>query len=666
MSPLDNFPWKDTFFQENFSIDQCLSKLTQKANLETLKSYLKNYGDELHRQMAEILKTETEAIVNLAEYLTNLNAKIDDLSTSLSQLQEELSILHTLIKNAEIDYRKTLEDKRMNETQKSHLIAELNFISISLYVDNIIRNIQSNDMESLINLERAIYKYSFQRNYLLELGVSETKGTKSGLENKLLNMIHQQFLRALKDKDSNSIARCLRMYSNLDKEKEAEEFYQLRFVRTALQPMYSEKNLDKFNQDINKIYNDTLNFLYNDMKILDDVLKENTDLQDSFNFILNSFWVEVDRQCRKGLPHITAPGNPELFQKRFVSTWNLLTEIAKKCGRENMIKENPSFQDHIKRFNLPVYFEIRFQQIASQFETDLMIKPNDSSIHNGENDFGFKLKITLNLYVALKKCFDSNVFIDQLADHFLKFSMFLLSRYIMWFKKALEQPYTDMNWEYFIMNSLVDFKKILKLLGDKEALDSDENLYSIFPNIMKPVIVKVFENNNKMITQFSVYLSDHLASLKVNEISEQLQNVTAIPRLFRRTNRSPPKEASTYMFEAVKPILQFIENYAGGGNDEICNPLLDKVILRVTKQYCHLVQDVLQSVFKTEESLRRLKSRNIVSLEETSSETMTDEMKIREQIKLDINYFILKLRPVSSSSSTDEALNQLEKNISIS
>lgn len=42
--------------------------------------------------MAEILKTETEAIVNLAEHLTNLNAKIDGLSISLSQLQEELKV----------------------------------------------------------------------------------------------------------------------------------------------------------------------------------------------------------------------------------------------------------------------------------------------------------------------------------------------------------------------------------------------------------------------------------------------------------------------------------------------------------------------------------------------------------------------------------------------
>lgn len=183
-------------------------------------------------------------------------------------------MLHTLIKNAEVDYRNTLDNKRLNETQKNHLIAKLNFISISLYVDNILRNIKTHDIEGLIDLERAVFKYSYQRNYLLELGVAGTKNSMSAIENKLLKLIHQQFLRGLNEKDTNSIGRCLRLYSNLDKEKEAEEFYQVRFVRSTLQPIYSERNLDKFNQDIDEIYKITLKFMYTDMRILDDVLKE--------------------------------------------------------------------------------------------------------------------------------------------------------------------------------------------------------------------------------------------------------------------------------------------------------------------------------------------------------------------------------------------------------
>ncbi|KAK9889171.1 hypothetical protein WA026_004452 [Henosepilachna vigintioctopunctata] len=664
MSPLETHSYKDQFFEDDFSVDQCLSKLIQTANLETLKSHLKNFGDELHRQMAEILKTETEAIVNLAEYLTNLHAKIDDLSISLSQLQEQLKVLHTLIKTAESECKKTLTQKNMNDAEKNGLLARLDFISITLYVDNIIRSIENYQAdEKLMCLERAVFKYSFQKNYLAQVGILESNSVILSTENKLLNMIHEQFRNGLKNNNESTVERCLRMYSNLEKQKDAEEFYQMNIVRPALQPLYTEKNLDKFNQDVNKIYIDTLKFLNVEMKILDDILQKNSDLKHCFNFILNSFWIEVDRQCRKGLPHITAPGNPELFQKRFVSTWNFLAEIAKKCNNINLVKTHPSFQDHIKRFNLAVYFEIRFQQIASQFETDLAIKPDDTSIFIGDNDFGFKLKITLDLYVALKKCFDGSVFINQLADHFMKFSMFLLSRYIMWFNIALEQKSSDINLEKFIMNSLVDIKIILDLLGNKENLGSSKNIYAIFPKRMESVISKVFDNNHRILTEFSIKLSKRFVSAYLSKCSEQLQNVTAIPRLFRRTNRNPPREPSTYIVESVKPIWQFYEKNMDTDED-IVKYLLNEVILGISEIYSTLVQDVLQSVCKTEESLRRLKNRNLSINDESSvnnsTETMSDEMKIREQIKLDIKYFITKLTPVTMPTTRDtlDKLNQ--------
>lgn len=47
---------------------------------------------------------------------------------------------------------------------------------------------------------------------------------------------------------------------------------------------------------------------------------------------------------------------------------------------------------------------------------------------------------------------------------------------------------------------------------------------------------------------------------------------------------------------------------------------------------------------KTEESLRRLKNRNQAINEDSGgqggTDTISDEKKIREQIKLDINYFV--------------------------
>lgn len=60
--------------------------------METLRQELKGYGAELQQQMSDILKTETEAIVNLAEHLTNLQIKIENLQQPILQLKEEILV----------------------------------------------------------------------------------------------------------------------------------------------------------------------------------------------------------------------------------------------------------------------------------------------------------------------------------------------------------------------------------------------------------------------------------------------------------------------------------------------------------------------------------------------------------------------------------------------
>lgn len=60
-------------------------------------------------------------------------------------------------------------------------------------------------------------------------------------------------------------------------------------------------------------------------------------------------------------------------------------------------------------------------------------------------------------------------------------------------------------------------------------------------------------------------------------------------------------------------------------------------------RFLNHVQEVLNNVCKTEESLRRLKNRNQPISEDVgqgSTDTISDEKKIRAQIKLDIDYFV--------------------------
>lgn len=319
------------------------------------------------------------------------------------------------------------------------------------------------------------------------------------------------------------------------------------------------------------------------MLLLIDYFSRSEELK-SFNFILSSYWVEVDNLSREGLPYITAPGNPELFQKRFKQTWNFLSQISQKCGDKDIIYTNASFQNHIKRFNLPVYFEIRFQQIAGAFESETIIKPNYQE-QIGSNSINCALKVTFALYKALLRTFDTAVFIDNISDQFLRLSMLLLSRYLRWFDSAIQECNINSDsldsFENFIINSITDLNIVNNLIGTSIGLE--HTIYKVMPQNTKTILVKTQEINSNIVSQMIRKLQDKLITLKSNESFTHLQNVAAIPRLYRRTNRSAPKEASHYMVEAIDPISKFHNKHQTMMRHEL-QIILDTIISNITKQ----------------------------------------------------------------------------------
>lgn len=154
-----------------------------------------------------------------------------------------------------------------------------------------------------------------------------------------------------------------------------------------------------------------------------------------FNFVINSFWVEVDKQLRENLPTITAPGNPNVFQKRFKETWQFFTEIAKKCDNINLLRTDKTFQDHVKQFNLPVYFEIRFQQIVTHLEEEIL---TCKSVYESNSEQLFKIKMSTAIWESIKQCFEDDTFLVLLADQFLKLSMLIVSRYLTWLDSYIQ------------------------------------------------------------------------------------------------------------------------------------------------------------------------------------------------------------------------------------
>lgn len=479
-----------------------------------------------------------------------------------------------------------MSDIKRNHSQQNHIHLKLGILNSTVYINVVITLIEASVVENLLTLERIVNKYSFEKIYLdeLDLMTPDIEKVVKNVELKLLSNINNCFLKAVKDNDENIILRCLRMYVDLQLQDEAHDIFKTHIIKPALQPFLSERYLEKCGQDLNKVYVNIKHILDTTVERVTNIVNDNSELS-SFSFILKSFWKEFDWQSRAGLPHITAPGNPELFQRRFTSTYNFLMYIAGKADDKSLVRLDDSFQAHLKRFNLPVYFEIKFQQIAGKFETDTL----HFTLENITADHGkhsFKLKLTTIMWNAIVSCFQEDTYIDQLADQFIRLSMLLLSRYAEHVMKLLNYIIASavLN-DVFIINVLIDLNKAESLLALKcqRSVDVEKTTFSIVNKEMWQVLISVFKANGHVISHVRNAYTSHLTNLKVKACVSHLQGVTAIPRLYRRTNRSPPKEASAYMMEALQPVLKFSNQFIADLNQ--FSDIFNDIVVEIANKY---------------------------------------------------------------------------------
>lgn len=145
-----------------------------------------------------------------------------------------------------------------------------------MYVSDILQMEITEENESLVYLERAVHKYSFQKMYLQKVGVTDLNIDIQSIENRLLDRIQSFLLKAVKQNDSAVLTRCLRMYVDLCLQNKAEQFYRESIVRPVIRNIFTQKNLDKNKQQLCILYQEALQFLENDMRILEEVLKKYT------------------------------------------------------------------------------------------------------------------------------------------------------------------------------------------------------------------------------------------------------------------------------------------------------------------------------------------------------------------------------------------------------
>lgn len=164
-------------------------------------------------------------------------------------------------------------------------------------------------------------------------------------------------------------------------------------------------------------------------------------------------------------------------------------------------------------------------------------------------------------------------------------------------------------------------------------------------------------------------IDDQLKEIVLSQMIIHITSVNEVPRLFRRTNRDIPTTHSDYVGTMLLPLQTFnsiiisqydsnhkLSNVIGDIGTKLCHRLgiscncfypikfcILSAFLNHFFRYANQVQEVLTSVQRMEESLKRLKKVKTGGNEAkitTNNNKMSDDDKIRKQIQIDVEYLI--------------------------
>ncbi|XP_059058235.1 conserved oligomeric Golgi complex subunit 2 [Achroia grisella] len=635
---------RNDFVKTNFSIDNFLEEHQNVASLETMRDDLGMYLKVLRLAMIELINKDYANFVNLCATLIGFDKTIVKIEVPLGQLNEEILSVQKCLEDAMKELSMWLSQRHGLQKKKQLLKYYGQTINCLATLDNILYNISDKKKEEQIVLaDRAAMQYNLVKYSIAKcdcLIKPEQKTQYDEVGAKLIQTLNDLLFQFWNDNDEENLLKTLITLASLDRISETEMLIRKQAVSPLLQEIINESSLQRSKDGLQEIYKRILLLLDTELKLLHAMTEHSklTFLVKQYRFLVNCFWCEVESRLEVNLSSIFAPGNPQIFYTRYSESMQFIKKLEKYCSNMetiNLLHQTAEYRSFQRRWNLPVYFQIRFQEIAGSYEAALPMTPTL------ENNDGFTLKETYVCWKAMQDCWSDGIYIDTLGHKFWKLTLQMLSRYARWTDNYCSQKISSQKNEPTAVN--------------KHLIDNSISIYVDTQTLLQrlPLFLQFVEN--KMPSKCSGLLKSSLSSSEnmlrgtnekvrhciVNELVEffnvQLKQVSDIPRLYRKTNRSVPTKPCLYLEVVSKSIHEFNDDASKRLDNAFLVELYEALFNVMTASYYKYVEDVLTSVQKTEESLRRLKQiREKTTQQSTESASITDGDKIRLQLNVDV------------------------------
>jgi hypothetical protein len=150
-----------------------------------------------------------------------------------------------------------------------------------------------------------------------------------------------------------------------------------------------------------------------------------------FDFVVNSIFPQLTLCFEQSSQIIFFAGDPDVFHERY-SHWlkfiGQLESLLSKTSEQNL-KNSKIYQEFSSRWDLVVYYQIRFQEISSSIENILLNQP--FALYE-EKTTPYRTVIVSGIFQAIDRCWQLNVLLEPLIYRFWKLTLQCIVRLRIW------------------------------------------------------------------------------------------------------------------------------------------------------------------------------------------------------------------------------------------
>ncbi|TMS04286.1 Conserved oligomeric Golgi complex subunit 2 [Larimichthys crocea] len=597
-----------------------------------MREDLELYYKLLKTAMVELINKDYADFVNLSTNLVGMDKALNQLSVPLGQLREEVMSLRSCV--SEVIQAIDSQLSKQEDLQKKK-VCVLRLIQVVRSVEKIEKILHSQNSKESSSLEisspllagQILERIATEFNQL-QFHAVQSKGMPlldkvrpriAGITSMLQQSLEGLLIEGLQTSNVDMVRHCLRTYATIDKTRDAEALVGQVLVKPYMDQVIVEEVVKSSSNGLQLMYSRLLDFVPHHCRLLREVTggaisSDKADTVPGYDFLVNSVWPEMI----KGIE-----------EKRYSASMEFVRKFERQCSSQASVKRlrvHPSYTSFHNKWNLPVYFQATVHIIYYNTVYRLhcvchtgLYKEIAGSLENAISDgleaapagSAYHLQVSEVLWSCLVRCWSDKVYLSPLAHRLWKLTLQLYARYAKFLDEVSE------------LSQMV--RRRLEAIGFKNfavvedaLLDSKACLSSSIPTL------------NTRMTQ-------HLTERSCRF----LKSASEVPRLYRRTNKDVPVRASAYMDNALRPLHQLLTDSTGLVTPSTAQEWLRVALSDCTQRYYETISEVLSSVRKMEESLKRLKQARKGATTTTTTGAnggLTDDGKIRLQLALDVEY----------------------------